>query len=292
VEPDDLTLALPTNQEILPGLTLLGFETLPGGTVYAGNEVWASVLWQAGATPPPTDLTMSLWVTPVEGDDEVAISEPVGLAGSGYPSSEWQPGEILRGWLKARISPTLEPGPYTLELRLTSTNEPDREAVTLPIGQFEIQGWDRNFEPPTPQIKMGASFNDQALLVGLDAGATAVSPGETLTARLYWQAEVEFEQNYTAFVQVIGPDGQLYGQMDHIPGGGAYPTTGWLSGEYLTDEYAIPISPDAPPGDYQLTIGLYNSDTGRRLTLSQANCQAATCNKGDDAVRLPGLKVK
>ena len=292
VDPATLDLALEANQELLSGLTLLGFETLPGENVYSGNEVWGSLIWQAGAQAPEADLTMSLVAQPLEGETEFILSEPIGLAGSGYAASQWQPGEVLRGWLKARIAPTLEPGPYDLKLRLATADQPDSEAITLPIGQFQIQGWNRIFDRPTPQVEMGASFNQQALLVGLDADATQISPGEVLNTRLYWQAENEFDQNYTAFIHVIGPDGLLYGQMDHIPGGGAFPTTGWLSGEYLADEYSISISPEAPPGAYQLAIGLYNSTTGQRLTVSNSDCQTVRCTKGDDAVHLSGLVVK
>ncbi len=79
--------------------------------------------------------------------------------------------------------------------------------------------------------------------------------GDTLTAQLYWRAETEFDQNYTAFIHLIGPDGSLYGQVDQSPGAGAFPTTGWLPGEYITDAYTIPIDAKAPPGDYQIEIG-------------------------------------
>ncbi|MFQ6059241.1 MAG: hypothetical protein ACE5MB_10245, partial [Anaerolineae bacterium] len=43
------------------------------------------------------------------------------------------------------------------------------------------------------------------------------------------------------------------------------PTTGWLPGEVITDEYAIPVDSDAPPGDYVLEIGMYDALTGERL---------------------------
>jgi hypothetical protein len=292
VDPASLSLALPVSQEILPGLIFLGFETLPGQSLTAGAEVWASVLWQAGQPPLKTDWLMALLAQPPDRSDPVVLAQPTGLAGSGYPTSQWQPGQILRGWLKARIAPALTPGTYELKLQLTGPAQPNAEALLLPIGHFQVQGWERNFDRPSPQIEMGASFNGQALLVGLDASANQVAPGQALQARLYWQAKAEFDQNYTAFVHLIGPDGRLYGQLDHIPGNGAFPTTGWLTGEYLVDDYSISLSPEAPPGDYQLAIGLYNSATGQRLTLSNDDCGPVSCQKGDDAVRLSGLVVR
>jgi hypothetical protein len=284
-KPEDVELALPVQQQLLPGLTLVGFETLPGESVRTGQQVGASLIWQAGDPPPTGNLEMSLLVKPGEGKEVWTLSTPVGLAGPGAPSSEWQPGELLRGWLDARVPPELEPGRYELELQLTAAGNPSEQILSLPIGEFTITGWPRNFDPPQPQVDINATYGNNATLVGLDPETTALSPGDTLHTRLYWRAETEFEQDYTAFLQLIGPDGVLHGQVDQTPGAGQYPTTGWLPGEYIADEYAVTLSPDAPPGAYQLAIGLYYPTTGQRLLVTSGNCQPDVC-------LLPGLTVK
>ena len=290
VSPDDLTLAVPVRQELLPGLTLVGFETLPGEIVRSGQRVGASVIWQAGDRPLPADLEMSLSAKAEEGDEEWPLSEPVGLAGDGYPTTRWQPGDVWRGWLMARVPPSFEPGLYKLRLRLAPQGDDTGESLVLPIGDFEVEGWKRNFDPPQPHFEVGADFGGQATLVGLDAGSTQVSLGDTLPVRLYWRAEAEFDQSYTAFVHLIGPDGRLYGQVDQAPGAGAFPTTGWLPGEYIADDYAVSLAPDALPGEYQLEIGMYNPETGRRLPVSGPDCEGEGCQ--DDKVLLPGLTVE
>jgi hypothetical protein len=285
--PDDLTMALRTNHQLVPGLTLVGFETLPGESVHSGSQVGASLIWLAGDTPLTKDLAMQFVVRPQEGDKAWPISEPAGLAGS-YLSSHWQPGELLRGWLFARIPPGWDPGTYKLDLRLLLLDNPNAEVATLPIGEFQVEGWTRNFAAPQPQVKIDADFNGQVTLAGLDATAQQVSPGDTLGIRLYWQPAAEFTDDHIAFVHLVGPDGMLHGQVDQTPGAGAYPTTGWLPGETITDEYDIPISNDAPAGDYHLEIGLYNPATGKRLSV----CGSATCAQTDDKVLLPGLRVQ
>ncbi|HEX9925597.1 MAG TPA: hypothetical protein VGD99_23270, partial [Anaerolineae bacterium] len=291
VSSDDLALALPVQQELLPGLTLVGFETLPGDTVRSGAEVGASLIWQAGETPLPVDLTMALVARAGEGDEEWPLSEPADLAGAGYPTSRWQPGDLLRGWLTARIPPAFEPGLYRLRLRLTAAGS-DAEPLVLPIGDFQVEGWPRVFESPQPQFELEADFAGQATLVGLDAEAAQVAPGETLNARLYWRAETEFDREYTAFIHLIGPDGLLYGQVDQIPGGGTFPTTGWLPGEYIVDAYTVPVDPAAPPGEYVIEIGMYDPQTGQRLSVTGLHCQTEACLETDDKVLLPGLKVQ
>src|SRR6185503_6464442 len=182
---------------------------------------------------------------------------------------------------------------------LTSGSQSGTEITVLPIGQFQIEGWPRVFEAPQPQLVVDADFNRQATLVGLDIDSPKskipnghdvqnLKSGDTLTARLYWRAEAEFDQNYTAFVHLIGPDGLLYGQVDQFPGAGEFPTTGWLPGEYITDAYTVPSAANAPPGDYHLEIGLYNPDTGQRLPVTGPACQPGPCDK----VLVPGLTVQ
>ncbi|MBU0702890.1 MAG: hypothetical protein KKC18_03405, partial [Chloroflexi bacterium] len=66
------------------------------------------------------------------------------------------------------------------------------------------------------------------------------------------------------FLHLTGPDGALVAQSDGIPADWTRPTTGWLPGEYITDARVLHIPPDAPPGDYMLSAGLYAD--GERLT--------------------------
>jgi len=286
---DDLSLALGVNRALVSGVTLLGFETLPAPTVRAGDRFSTALIWQADDSPPAADWQMALQVKAGEGQAEWSVSEPVDLAGPGYPSSRWQAGDVWRGWLSARIPPSLEPGLYELELHLTAAGT---DAVVLPVGEFDVTGWPRNFEPPQPQVNLEADFGGQAILTGLDIAAQTVAPGDTLKVRLYWQAAAEFDVDYTAFVHLIGPDGLLYGQVDQPPGAGAFPTTGWLSGEYIRDDYSITVADNSPAGDYQLEIGLYKPATGERLPVTPPDCRTAECEYSSNRVLWPGLVVQ
>jgi len=283
---EHMTMAFPVGRELLPGLTLAGFETLPGTSVRSGQKVGASLLWQSsGDTPPAQDAEMSLAAKPVGGGTEWAISQPLPLVSKYYPSSQWETGKLMRGWLTTRIPPEMEPGRYQLDLRLTDAHAPETELARLPVGEFEITGWTRNFTAPQPQQPVGADFGGLATLLGVDADTAALSPGGTFNVTLHWRADAEFDRDYKAFVQIIGPEGQLFGQVDQTPGAGQFPTSGWLPGEYIADSYAVPLDPATPPGEYGLLIGLYYPDTGQRLPVSGGNC-------GPDACLLPGITVK
>ncbi len=109
-------------------------------------------------------------------------------------------------------------------------------------------------------------------------------PGDTLHLTLYWQAGRNVQTSYTVFTHLVGPDGQLYGQWDNPPVRGTYPTTDWTPGEHVVDQYEIPVSLTAPPGKYQLLIGLYDSETGARLPVLDDEGSIAV-----DHVRLEGV---
>jgi len=66
-------------------------------------------------------------------------------------------------------------------------------------------------------------------------------------------------------MHLIDASGNLRGQHDSPPASGAWPTTAWIPGQVVADPYVIPISTEAPTGDYYLELGLYDPVTGQRL---------------------------
>jgi len=94
------------------------------------------------------------------------------------------------------------------------------------------------------------------------------------------------DASYTVFNQLIGPDGQVWGQKDNPPAAGFHPTNAWIPGEIVRDQYDISISPDAPAGTYQIHLGVYLPGTGERLPLIDAAGRIT-----GDHVTLSGLAI-
>ncbi|HYN88640.1 MAG TPA: hypothetical protein VER55_08920, partial [Ardenticatenaceae bacterium] len=109
--------------------------------------------------------------------------------------------------------------------------------------------------------------------------------GDTVSVRLFWRAEAAIERDYTVFVHLVGPDGELVAQRDQQPLGGFFPTSYWSPGRVVPDEYQLVLPPDAPPGMYDLRVGMYDLESGRRLAVTREGEPAA------DAVRLAPLQV-
>jgi hypothetical protein len=86
--------------------------------------------------------------------------------------------------------------------------------------------------------------------------------------QLSWQATSPRRGRYTTFVHLVGAAG-LVAQHDQEPFGGFYPTSDWLTGISVTDRSPLALPADLPPGEYQLWVGLYDSNTGQRLAQLQ-----------------------
>ncbi|HOU14715.1 MAG TPA: hypothetical protein PKZ84_16540 [Anaerolineae bacterium] len=112
---------------------------------------------------------------------------------------------------------------------------------------------------------VNAELGDAILLLGYAVEPERIEPGITLHLTLYWQARRQMTQPYTVFTHLLGPDGDLAAQQDNMPQSGNAPTTCWIPGEIIADDYALAVPADAAPGAYTLTTGLYLWETGDRL---------------------------
>jgi len=232
------------------------------------------------------------------------------LANVYYPCSEWRSGEVVLGQYDYRVPLFAQPGRAELWVSLLwcrdgltptsslpgETEVPEGEMVVAfepPAGEepglvacrvqevagemlltgLEIEATERVFSAPEVQhrVEVG-NLGNKAALYGYDLSSDVLRPGETLHLTLYWQALESTDTSYTVFTHLLDEDSQLRGQMDSVPRGGARPTTGWVPGEYLKDEYQLTVDADAPPGEYLIEVGMYDAATPdfRRLPLLDA----------------------
>ncbi len=111
-----------------------------------------------------------------------------------------------------------------------------------------------------------SQLDDVALLIGSET--RSVRGEKLLEVTLYWFALREMAVDYTAFVHVLGPDGQVVAQHDAAPVGGFTPTTRWRPGEIIMDTHRLTLPPDLPPGRYALRAGLYEFSNGQFRNLT------------------------
>jgi hypothetical protein len=123
------------------------------------------------------------------------------------------------------------------------------------------------------QADFHTNFGDKILLTEAKLGTTQLPPGNTLPLTLQWRGLRAMAHDYTVFVQLIGPDGKLYGQVDTWPSQGTRPTSTWSPGERIDDPHTVPLAPEAPPGRYHVIVGWYLLATMERLPMVNAQGQ-------------------
>jgi hypothetical protein len=134
-----------------------------------------------------------------------------------------------------------------------------------------------------PGTRQDADFGGQVRLVETAVSTTATRPGGTVRVMLRWRRAAAPTADYTLFLHVIDPSGTTRAQVDVPPG--ARPTTVWAANEQAEAEYALTVADDAPPGRYQIVVGLYDPVTGQRLPVTRAGAAAG------DALALAELRV-
>jgi hypothetical protein len=136
------------------------------------------------------------------------------------------------------------------------------------IGGYRIVPYTFSAETELPVPANVVLGDDVVMLAGYDYEVVERGDARWLNVWLRWEALTPPETDYTAFVHLIGPDGQVAAQHDGPPVGGYAPTSGWTPGSPVDDRHAVMLPRDMAPGAYRLQVGLYHPLTGERLPVS------------------------
>jgi len=246
----------------VPGLELLGYE-LNGDTFAPGTTVPIALYWRATA-PIASDIRVRLTL-----DGTVAaIGRP---AGPLHPTNRWQVGEMWYHWFDLRIPPDAPAGDAMVTIALVTARETGRATPPAPLVPLRIQGRSHSFDVPPIAHPFRATFGDRASSTIELLGYQIAKLQSTIRLTLYWRCLAPMSTSYTVFAHLLDPAGQIRGQRDSIPCGGACPTTGWLEGEVLVDTYNIAVDPGAPARAYTIAVGWYDASTGQRLPVGDAD---------------------
>ncbi|HID65285.1 MAG TPA: glycosyltransferase family 39 protein [Anaerolineae bacterium] len=186
-----------------------------------------------------------------------------------YPTNQWPRGLVLRDVREIEVWPGTPPGYYQIAV---SVYDPASGRWLSPagggdvlIGPVELP---RREPPPVGALDiehpLSANLDGKVRLLGYNVTG-AFRPGKDVHLTLFWQALKAMDEDYTVFIHLADSQGHLWGQKDNPPVDGFYPTTAWQAGEIVRDQYDLGVSPDAPPGPYQLEVGMYLAETGKRL---------------------------
>jgi len=152
------------------------------------------------------------------------------------------------------------------------------DADSINIGPVKIGAAPPDFtlSSADPRYALNQPFGDapNLTLLGYDLTDQNGQPYSELVSRpselkltLYWRSDSLLSVDYTTFVHIRDANGQTVAQRDQPPLNGAYPTSLWDPGEIIADEIIIRLPAELPEGEYQLVIGMYDFNTGQRLSV-------------------------
>ena len=289
-DPRLLTVPHPLRANLGDEVALLGYD-LGARQFQPGQSIELWLFWQA--LRPLEDYVVFVQVLDQGGKPWAAVdTRPVG---GSYPTTRWQPGEVVRDRYALTIAADAPDGSYRLIAGLYCASDQRRLPLrglfargdAVDLGTVQVQGRQRVFAAPAIQHPLAARLGSSVELLGYDLSAATVRPGEHLQVTLYWRALGTMGQSYTVFVQMLDAGNQIVGQHDGLPGEGALPTTGWVKGEVLTDRHPVTVKPDAASGEYRLVVGMYVAATGERLPAFDAAGQPM-----GDMIELGRVKVE
>ncbi len=138
---------------------------------------------------------------------------------------------------------------------------------------FDRDGyWVRRYQDSVPiSNELGVGFEDRLTLLAYqwrDQGGLrlpVLRPGGHLDLIVAWRAEGQLPERYSFFVHLLDQNSHRWAQVDQEVERGVYPTTRWEPGMVVADHYRLSVPWGTPPGEYQVLIGVYSTDTGRRL---------------------------
>ena len=198
---------------------------------------------------------------------------------------QWLPGEVVAERFDVTVPFGAQPGEYPLEVGVVNLSQ--GQDLTLPDGRATIQLATVHVEParlhpPTRALQTAlGNFDQKLLLTGVQVRSgwrtytapwqdpPVVRPGGTLNVTLYWRCLQPMRQSYTVFVHLIDSANRSWGQKDNPPLNASFPTfyfvPRWLPGQTVADPFPLPVDPATPPGEYWLEVGLYSTESLRRV---------------------------
>ncbi len=239
-----------------------------------GSTLRLALHWQALN---PEERAYTLYLHLLDRDGRMVAQSDERILGGRYRPLFWPKDALVRDVHTLSLPPDLPAGRYRLvaglydgtpdhALRVADDQgRPVADTVTLDYLQIG---------PGTaalPQTQLAARFGDQLALLGYDLQ----SAEGRWSLTLYWQATQPVENDYTVFVHLVGPDGQIWAQHDAAPGGGFFPTSFWQRGDTVADTHELTLREGAPAGDYRLLVGLYRPDNGTRLPVQTGSAGPA-----------------
>jgi len=120
-------------------------------------------------------------------------------------------------------------------------------------------------------VALPAGFRDALALMGYDLSAMEVASGDELALTTYWRVLDEAPPSTTLFVHLLDAHSKIWSGWDGLD----VSPYGWQRGDIIAQYIQLTVPTDAPPGEYQVEIGVYTADNGQRFAVFEDGKEVA-----------------
>jgi 4-amino-4-deoxy-L-arabinose transferase-like glycosyltransferase len=261
----------PVPAEIGPTIATFSSNTAPGSIqllqaeirqesteVYPETFVLLDTVWEIGQ---PLDRDWSLFVHLVTPDGVILSQRDVYPAQGLLATSDLAAGRRWSSPIAVWIPPAAY-APMRLDVHIGWYHLPTGERLTLDdgeefyaVGHVELLPRISDLSVPNP---LSVNFGGLIELVGYELSDLSPAAGDLLNVTLYWRGLRQITEDYKVFVNVIDPPTLAkYAASDAMPVQWQRPTSTWQPGEIIVDQHEMTVDLNAPPGIYELQVGLY-----------------------------------
>lgn len=108
---------------------------------------------------------------------------------------------------------------------------------------------------------LGVAFGTELTLEAAEVNTVTPQPGELLRVTTRWFTQAPAPE-YKFSLRLHDAAGTIAQSVDYVPQNWLAPTNVWLVDQPASDQRGLVLRPDLPPGQYRLTLRLYDPGTG------------------------------
>jgi hypothetical protein len=160
------------------------------------------------------------------------------------------------------------------------------------------------YQVPPEGLPIGVQVGDFTTLVKYELTRNSIGAGARVFFTLHWKAIKPAPIDYSVFIHIYDPQTNkavavyggepvsgVFNVWQGVPGAHfslSYHTRLWQAGEYVRDEWVLNIPKDAPPGKYELRVGLFDALKNDRLPITRDGVPLGDSYKITDFTIEPG----
>ncbi|MFK7805963.1 MAG: ArnT family glycosyltransferase [Anaerolineae bacterium] len=252
---DQVSPQIPIEIEFPGAAKLLGYS-LDSMSAVPGQPFTVTLFWQEANGG--TNENFSEFVQLVSADGERIAGRDTFHGLGRYPTSNWQPNEIIADKVTLYLPEEIDLGPAGLRLNIGLKDEIG-QAVPLANGETTVSLGSVRLAPLTEQALKTPlyTFGDAINLIELSQLAESVQLGETLNLDFVWQSAAPVADDYVVLIHWVNPGENRPIATFDAPADVNFPTSLWRPNDTIDDQRMLEVPADLPPGKYQVLIGLY-----------------------------------